>query len=855
MKLLIVDDQADSLYMLETLLKGNDYEVVSAVDGVEALAKLRSNTIDIIISDILMPRMDGFRLCRECKKDDSLKDIPFIFYTASYTDERDEKLALSLGANGFIAKPLQPEAFIKIIKNLVDEVDKGEIVAEKPIIAEKDQFELYSERVVKQLEKKMAALEEEISERNRAEQALRKSEERLVEAQRIAHLGNWDWNIKQNELYWSDEIYRIFDISPHEFDATYEAFITFVHPDDREFVKASVDSALKEKEPYSIDHRIVLPSGAERVVHEQAEVTFDEAGVPLRMAGTVQDVTELRQSEDKLVLASKVFENAIEGVVVTDEKGNIESVNRTFTSITGYSPEEAIGENVRILKSDRHERAFFDEMWNSLIEKGRWQGEIWNRRKNGEAYPEWLNIIAIKNSVDRATRYVSIFHDITDIKRSKEEIKYQSNHDALTGLPNKLLLKDRLQLTIAHSEYSEIFPAVLFIGLDRFQNINESLGHTAGDSILQQAAKRLKACVRAGDTVARFGGDEFSFVLDSLNNEQVAVKIAMDAIKSFSEPFSVDGHELYLTASIGIALYPGDGRDAETLIKNANTAMLRAKEGGRNTYRLYTEAMNARAFHRLSLENDIRKGLDRDEFVVYYQPKVCLKTGSIVSLEALVRWQHAEKGLMPPDEFIHLSEETGLITPLGKTVLRKACFQAKRWQDAGYKDLNVAVNLSAYQLQDKNIVSTIKSVLLESKLEPERLGIEITESMIMQDVATATETLDKLHDMGIQLFIDDFGTGYSSLSYLKRFKIDALKIDKSFVNDVTTNSDDASIVVTIISMSHSLGHKVIAEGVETKAQLEFMQKYECDEIQGYLISPPLPADDVMEMLKNEKKLF
>jgi diguanylate cyclase (GGDEF)-like protein len=447
------------------------------------------------------------------------------------------------------------------------------------------------------------------------------------------------------------------------------------------------------------------------------------------------------------------------------------------------------------------------------------------------------------------TRLVFVSRDITERQHYEETIRHQEFHDALTGLPNRLLLKDRLSLAMAHAKRNNMMLAVLLLDLDRFKLINDTLGHAAGDTLLQLIAGRLTGTLREDDTVARQGGDEFLLLLPEIVKIEDAAKLAQKLLEQIRQPLSVHGHELYVTTSIGMVLYPNDGRDIETLLKNADTAMYRAKEQGRNNYQLYTPTMNARAFERLTLENSLRRALERNEFTVYYQPKVDLRSRKAVGAEALVRWNHPELGLIMPGDFISAAEDTGLIVPIGEWVLRTACAQNKAWQNAGYPPLRVAVNLSARQFQLRNLVQTVAEILKETGLEPRWLELEITESIAMQNAEFTVKTLNELKDMGIQISIDDFGTGYSSLSYLKRFPINKLKIDKTFVREINTDHDNAAIASAVIVLGQSLNLGVIAEGVETIEQLNFLKDQHCDEIQGFLFGRPLPPAEI------EKKLF
>ncbi|MEN6356216.1 MAG: EAL domain-containing protein [Armatimonadota bacterium] len=431
---------------------------------------------------------------------------------------------------------------------------------------------------------------------------------------------------------------------------------------------------------------------------------------------------------------------------------------------------------------------------------------------------------------------------------TRETLRQQATHDPLTGLPNRLLFGDRLTQRLAQSRRKKQSTAVMYMDLDRFKIINDTLGHNFGDMLLQEVAMRLTACLRETDTLARMGGDEFTIILSDIASPDNATKIANKVLAALASPFAIEGRELFVTASIGISFFPSDGSDAETLVRNADTAMYRAKEQGRNNYHLYTESMNAAAVEWMKLESNLRKALDNDEFLVYYQPRVEIETGCVMGVEALVRWQHPEYGLIQPAQFIPLAEETGLIAPISESVVRKTCAQAKEWLSMGIEPMTVSVNISARQFQQDSLVTMITNALDETGFDPQYLELELTESTLMQDPDTAIAILLKLKSMGVRISVDDFGTGYSSLSYLKRFPINAVKIDRSFIRDINSNPDDAAIAGAVVAMAHSLKLTVIAEGVETLEQLEFLRTLKCDEMQGYFITPPVPADELTQIV-------
>jgi diguanylate cyclase (GGDEF)-like protein/PAS domain S-box-containing protein len=564
----------------------------------------------------------------------------------------------------------------------------------------------------------------------------------------------------------------------------------------------------------------------------------------------IRDISGRKKMERDLMLAAKVFDNSIEGISITDTRGIIEMINPAFTEITGYGAEEAIGRNPRILKSRHHTPEFYKEMWDSLKQSGHWSGEIWNRRKNGEAYPEWLNISAIYDNSGAPTHYVGIFHDITEIKRNQEAIQYQAHHDALTGLPNRTLFQDRLLMALNHAQRHQQKLAVLFLDLDNFKNVNDSLGHACGDLLLKEIADRLTQTVREEDSIARLGGDEFTVILaetDTLEVEEVA-RIAQRIIDEINLPILLQEHELFVGASIGISIYPDDGSEPDVLTKCADMAMYRAKEHGRNNFQFFTPGLETKALQRMSLETEFRKALDQNELVVHYQPKVSLASGAISGFEALVRWKRQDGSMVAPSDFIPLAEETGLIVPLGEFVLDTACAQLRQWIDNGRDGLTMAVNISARQFWFNELPETTLSVVERHGVAPGSIELELTESLLMHNVDKAIATLGHLKQMGFRLALDDFGTGYSSLYYLKRFPIDSLKIDRSFVMDIPDDSDDMAIAESIISLARTMKLAVTAEGVETHAQLAFLKQAGCDDFQGYLFSPARSAADIGKML-------
>jgi len=567
-----------------------------------------------------------------------------------------------------------------------------------------------------------------------------------------------------------------------------------------------------------------------------------------------EDITLRKQAEDQLELAAAVFDAASEAIMVCDAQNRIEMVNSSFTEITGYSLDEVAGQSPAVLKSGRHNEIFYKGMIETLHSKGRWEGEIWNRRKNGEIYPQWLSVKVTRDENGDIFRYISLFNDITHRKRNEERILYQANYDALTNLPNRSLFLDRLQRAVIRAERSKTQIALLFIDLDRFKNINDSLGHAYGDLLLQEAAKRLTACVRKTDTVARLGGDEFTIVIQDLTDYYLIENLVEKVLEELAAPYSLEQNIAFVSASIGITIYPNDGATVEELLKNADSAMYRAKENGRNLSQFFTTEMNEQASERRALETALHQALEREEFALHYQPIIDAKTGLITSCEALLRWHQPEHGNIFPDKFIPLAEDTGLILPIGEWVLLTACREAMRWTKNNDTPPNVSVNMSSRQFQRINVVELVTKILSQTGLPAHRLTLEITESLLVENDQSILDQLHGIRALGIDLSIDDFGTGYSSLSYLRRFPITTLKIDRAFINDLTTDDEAAALVSAILSMAQSLKLKVVAEGVETFEQLEHLRQEKCEHIQGYYFSPPVPVEAFRLMAKQNTPL-
>ncbi|MFC1747790.1 EAL domain-containing protein [Pseudomonadota bacterium] len=560
------------------------------------------------------------------------------------------------------------------------------------------------------------------------------------------------------------------------------------------------------------------------------------------------ELKDKKKADERNKLSTQVFENVAESIIVSDPKGNIIYINSACTSISGYSGEELLGKTPAILRSNHHDNDFYKQMWHSLLSTGQWQGEVWNRRKSGEVYPQWLNISSIKDDSGELSHYVALGRDITELKRAEKKIFHQAYHDPLTGLPNRLLFEDRLKQSVSRAGRSEKKLAVMFLDLDHFKNLNDSLGHQTGDLFLKQVADQFVNCLRTEDTVSRLGGDEFTVILEGIESKEDASTVAQKLIDIFSTPFDVEGNEIYLGVSIGLSLFPTDSDDVETLIKYADLAMYHAKASDRNNYQFFKTDLESQVVEQVSMEKHLRKGMVNKEFQAYYQPIINPVHGNITGMEALMRWDRPGYGLVSPAIFIPIAEEKGLIVSMGEWILNHACEYVAALNKRRDKPLTLSVNLSARQFREKDLPKTVERILKESGLAPASLFLEITETTLMDNMELSVATMEKLRSMGIRLSLDDFGTGYSSLNYLKQFPLDVLKLDHTFVKDIPEDSDATKIAAAIISLAKGLGLQVIAEGVENSQQLMFLERHQCERVQGFLFSRPVPGDEFEQLL-------
>ncbi len=561
------------------------------------------------------------------------------------------------------------------------------------------------------------------------------------------------------------------------------------------------------------------------------------------------DVTGRKQAEKRLLIDSQIFENASEAVVIMDADTRILDVNRAFTTITGHTREEILGEQMSILSSVRHEEAFYEGMWNTVRSRGSWQGEVWVRRRSGETFPTWLSVSAVRDEVGKISRYIGLFSDISAMKRTQEQLYEMAHYDSLTGLPNRRFFLDRLKENLDQARRNGASVALMLVDLDGFKNVNDDLGHQTGDLLLREVAGRIRQCVRESDSVARMGGDEFTVILPHVGGSDGAVTVARKILHRIYEPVRLADSECFISGSIGIALFPEDAADVDALLQSADTALYKAKDLGKNGYQFFSREMNRRAIERLTLQTQIRQGLGAEEFLVYYQPQLEAETGRLVALEALARWRSPQIGLVSPEHFIPLAEETGLIQQLGERVLRSACLQGRLWLDRGIAPLRIGINISAHQLRRSDFVPLIESILRDTGFPASLLELELAEGMLIDEVADDLDKLGLLKAAGVVLAIDNFGTKFSSFAYLRKLQIDRLKIDKSFVQDLPDDLRVSTIVSAIIAMSRSLNVEVVAEGVETGAQAALLRTKGCHLLQGYWCGRPFPAENLEAFLE------
>ncbi|AZD82777.1 putative bifunctional diguanylate cyclase/phosphodiesterase [Pseudomonas chlororaphis] len=711
-------------------------------------------------------------------------------------------------------------------------------------------------RAEEELREAQVSLESRVVQRSleldAANQALSKSEARLALALKASQLGLWDWNLQTDEVHHS-HIKELFGLEPEFVRAMLSHLKPLLHPEDLPLVKRALVEHLKGRtEDYLVEYRVRHGDGHWVWIEDRGRaVERGPGGRVLRMVGTRRDISASKQQEEQQRLSAMVFEAASEGIVILDPDYVLLAANQAFSRVTGYQIEDMLGRNVVDLPCSRDARRHYPVIHQALEQHGNWQGELVEARKNGELYPQWLQLNVVRDTRGNISHIVGFFADLSARRESEERMRYLTHYDELTGLANRSLFRERLREAHQRMRQGGRSLALVHINLDRFKLLNDSLGHDVADQLLQKMARRLVNALPEADTIARLSGDEFAVLFDAYGSLSSLTRVATRLSAKLRLPITVEGHELVVSASMGISMLPDSAREIPALISQANIAMQHAKHLGGNNFQFYTASLQASTLERLQLENQLRKAVEERQLKVFYQPKLCLATGRLNAAEALVRWDHPDLGRVPPGDFIGLAEEIGLIGPIGEFVLRQACWQACEWQRQGLPAIRVSVNLSVHQLRQGKLVSLVRSVLEETGLAPHFLELELTESHLLDSVEHIVSTFQQLRDLGVKLAIDDFGTGYSSLSYLKRIPVDYVKIDQAFIRGLSEGGADAAITRAIIAMAHGLSLKVVAEGVEHPGQLAFLKEQKCDEVQGYLISRPVEAEGLAALLRAE----
>ncbi len=827
--ILVVDDSPANLLLLSEVIINEGGKVRLADSGQKALelAELEPRP-DLILLDIMMPGMDGHTVLRELRNRRGTTDIPVIFVTALDSVQEEEQGLLE-GAVDFVTKPIR-----------------------MPVLLARVCTQIEARRARHLLATQKKWLEQEVDRRIRENTRL---DTRLKLALESSGFGIWEFDHEHQVAHWSDSLCQMLgrDSGPRNID---EALALF-HLEDAPLLAACREkSASRNTADIEIaELRARHADGSWHWVESRSRtIDHDADGKPLFTIGTMLDISQRKAAEAERQLASAVLTGINDGICITSPDHTIQLTNPAFSRSTGYSPQELLGMTPGLLKSGVHGSSFYRDIHEKLDRHGNWQGEITNRRKDGSLLTEWLNLSSLRDASGNISHYVGIYSDLSERKEAAERIQYLSSYDTLTELPNRNLFTDRLEQAIITARRHDKGTAVILLDLDRFRLINDTLGPPTGDELLIEVARRLQLQVRDGDTVGRRAGNEFGFVMASLAHERDALVLAQRILEALAVPFEIGGQSMGITASIGISVSPKNGQDAETLLKCADAALLRAKQAGRNTFRFYSPEMDADAERRLAIESGLRNALECEQMSVHYQPQISLESGHMIGMEALLRWTHPDLGNISPAEFIPIAEETGHIVPIGLWVLKTACKQTKEWLDLGMQPLRVSVNLSPRQFRQPNLVSQISEALAESGLPATALELEITETAFIDDIDEAVSVCRKLKAMGLHLSLDDFGTGYSSLSYISRFPFDKLKIDQSFVRDIVENPVNAAVATAAIVMARSLNLSVLAEGVETEAQASFLRGRRCNAIQGYLFSRPLSSGDFGQLLPGNKRL-
>jgi len=810
--LLYVEDEADARDLLSRVVatKYPDLELFVAENGATGLKVFKEQRPDIVLADMNMPVMDGIQMAREIK---ALAADTVIIAVTAHSDPYYLRNAIEIGIRHYVLKPVINENLFAVINKTIEELNLKRLV-------------------------------------NEQEWQIRKREHQLARAQKIAHLGCWEWDIASGKTSWSDELYRILGLEPASIPASYKGFLERVHPEDREAVKRTVQNALKKRQPI-ISHycRIIRPDSSIRTIHGQGEVILDDTGKLVSVIGTSHDVTERRQIEEERARLAMIVESSTDAIFSISLGGCITSWNRGAENIFGYTSSEIIGSQIfTIIPIER-----YDERFQILqaIQSGAQVRDFETTRVKKDGSLIYVSLITspIEDADGKIVGNSVIARDVTERRNMDEIIKHQAHHDSLTDLPNRQLFMDFLTLELAQALRVGKKLALMFLDLNGFKQINDTMGHSCGDRLLQEVAHRLRACIRKSDTVARLGGDEFTVLMPDLSQTDDVGIVLGKILGVFETPFMLDDVAVNTTTSIGVCMFPDDGESCEELMKKADIAMYDAKGSGRNSYQFYNAEINARTVKRQKMEGFLRQAVGRGELELLFQPLVNSTTRGVIGAEALLRWRHPEHGLLAPDQFLSIAEDCGVIVPIGEWVIRNACDQARAWNEKGYP-LSVSVNLSNRQFHQSNLIEKTGRILEETGLKPHQLEFDITEKTIMADTDYSLRNMQALTDIGVTLTIDNFGSGSSSLHWIKRIKTQKIKIDKSFIKNMLSEPDDLAVVNAVIAMSHNLRITVAANGVENEEQLSVIRQSGCDQLQGYVISEPLLPDEFERLIVN-----
>jgi diguanylate cyclase (GGDEF)-like protein/PAS domain S-box-containing protein len=813
-KLLFVEDEAGTRDLFNRIIarKYPELEIFVAENGAQGVKLFREQRPDVILTDLSMPIMDGFQMVREIKE---LNTETVIIAISAQNNPYYILNAIEAGIRHYVLKPVNSEELFAVINKALEELRLTRRVSEQ-------------------------------------EEQIRKREQQLARAQKITHLGSWEWDFVTGKTSWSDELYRIFGLDPATTPASYKRFLRRVHPEDRVVVKRVVQRAMKQHQPIvSHDCRIVRPDGSIRTIHGQGEVLLDDTGKLLSVIGTAHDVTEHRQLDEERARLAQIVESSNDAIFSVSLDDIITSWNKGAEKIFGYTAREIIGQPIfTLLPPERYgERS---QILRAILGGDELEHfETTRVRKDGSQFYASLTIspILAAGGSGKILGNSVIARDVTERRQLEEVIQHQAHHDTLTDLPNRQLFMDFLDRELAQARRNDTRLALLFLDLNGFKQINDTMGHSCGDRLLQEVARRLRACIRESDTVARLGGDEFTVLMPDLSHTYDVGIVLQKILGVFARPFMLDNVAVESSTSVGVCMFPEDGEHSEELIKKADIAMYDAKGSGKNAYQFYNAEINARTMKRQQMEGFLRQAVGKGELVLLFQPLVCSDTRVIIGAEALLRWRHPEQGLLTPDQFLTIAEDSGAIIPIGEWVLRNACDQARAWNKKGYP-LSLSVNLSNRQFHQSNLVERTAMILAETGLKPQQLEFDVTEQTIMTDTDFSLRSMRSLTDMGVTLAIDNFGSGCSSLYWIKKMPAHRLKIDKSFINNMLSEPDELAVVNAVIAMSHNLKIEVVANGVETEEQLAIIQESGCDQFQGYVISAPLPPVEFERLAAN-----